>query len=331
MPALLLLAAWISGTAALVAETIWFRALGRGVGTSAEALAVVSASFLGGLGLGAAIASRRAPTARSPLRAAAVCEGVAGLLVALSPFALAVVPDAHLALLALLGATPGPSAWPAALVALPILVVPTAFLGATLPLLVRGRVRALASAGRWTGLLYGVNTFGAACGTVAGLVLLDRLGERGALALAGAGNLLAALALLAADGVAGRAAKADDAAAPAARAPLPPPAARPARAPLGRCSRPARWPSPARSCGSACSTRSRASTSSGSRYCWSACWSARRSAGSRAACSPTARAGPTSSSRSWSRSPASRRPRRCSPPARRPPSRSSTPRRRRAR
>ncbi len=135
MPALLLLAAWISGTAALVAETVWFRALGRGVGTSAEALAVVSASFLGGLGLGAAVASRRAERAKAPLRAAAVCEGIAGLLVALSPFALAIVPDAHLALLGLLGATPGPSAWPAALGALPILVLPTAFLGATLPLL----------------------------------------------------------------------------------------------------------------------------------------------------------------------------------------------------
>ncbi|MBL9088894.1 MAG: hypothetical protein JNM10_17275 [Planctomycetia bacterium] len=232
MPALLLLAAWISGTAALVAETIWFRALGRGVGTSAEALAVVSASFLGGLGLGAAVASRRAPTAKAPLRAAAVCEGIAGLLVALSPFALAIVPDAHLALLSLLGAAPGPSAWPAALVALPILVVPTAFLGATLPLLVRGRLRALSNAGRWTGLLYGVNTFGAACGTVGGLVLLDRLGERGALALAGAGNLLAALALLAADAAAGRAAAAAPTAEPLDRPPLAPPAGRPAVAPL---------------------------------------------------------------------------------------------------
>lgn len=234
MPALLLLAAWISGTAALVAETIWFRALGRGVGTSAEALAVVSASFLGGLGLGAAVASRRAPTAKAPLRAAAVCEGIAGLLVALSPFALALVPDAHLALLALLGATPGPSAWPAALVALPILVVPTAFLGATLPLLVRGRLRALANAGRWTGLLYGVNTFGAACGTVAGLLLLDRLGERGALALAGAGNLLAALALLAADAVGGRAGAPDASPEPepTGRPPLAPPTGRPAVAPL---------------------------------------------------------------------------------------------------
>src|SRR5437773_2454486 len=128
MGPLLLLAVWLSGAAALVAEVVWFRALGRGVGTSAEALAVVSAAFLGGLGLGAAIASRRAPRARFPLRSAARCEAIAGLFVFLSPFAIALVPSAHVALLGMLGLEPGRSSWPAALVALPVLVVPTAFL-----------------------------------------------------------------------------------------------------------------------------------------------------------------------------------------------------------
>src|SRR5262245_16164319 len=200
MPLLLLLAAWVSGAAALTAETLWFRALGRGMGTSAEALAVVSASFLGGLGIGAAIASRRAPRSRSPLGAAAVCEAIAGVLVALSPFALAIVPDAHLAVLHLFSLEPGPSAWPAALVALPILALPTAFLGATLPFLVRGTVDRVQRAGGWTGILYGVNTLGAACGTAYAVwYLLDDYGERASLRIAGAGNLVAALLLLAAD------------------------------------------------------------------------------------------------------------------------------------
>src|SRR5262245_18910223 len=200
MPLLLLLAAWISGAAALAAETLWFRALGRGMGTSAEALAVVSASFLGGLGVGAAIASRLAPRSLAPLRAAAICEAVAGLPVAASPAALGVVPDAHLSVLHLLSLSPGPSAWPAALVALPILALPTAFLGATLPFLVRGTVTRVRRAGRWTGLLYGVNTLGAASGTVLTVwLLLERFGERASLRFAGAGNLVAALLLLAAD------------------------------------------------------------------------------------------------------------------------------------
>ena len=224
MAALLLLAAWVSGAAALAAETMWFRGLGRGVGTSAEALAVVSAAFLGGLGVGAAIAARRAPRARSPMRVAAVCEAAAGVLVALSPAFVAVVPDLHLAATRALGVAPGPSAWPAALVAVPVLLVPAAFLGAVLPFLVRGRVHQLQSAGRWTGALYAVNTLGAACGTVAAaLWLLPTLGETGSLRVAGAGNLFAALLLLLADTRGSRAAAADDVEATSAPGPAPAP------------------------------------------------------------------------------------------------------------
>jgi len=230
MALLLLLAAFLSGCAALVAETLWFRALGRGVGTSAEALAVVSAAFLGGLGLGAWVASRRAPRAASPVRAAAICEAVAGLLILASPVALAWVPDAHLAVLGLFGLEPGPSSWPAALVALPILVLPTAFLGATLPFLVRGQVRRLGAGGRWTGALYASNTVGAAAGVATALVLLPRLGESLALRVAGAGNLIAALILLLAE----RPAPAAEAGGPSDRTPVPGPASihRGARAPF---------------------------------------------------------------------------------------------------
>ena len=200
MALLLLLAAFLSGGSALVAETLWFRALGRGMGTSAEALAVVSAAFLGGLGLGALLASRRAPRSATPIRSAAICEAMAGLLIFASPLALSVVPDAHLAILRLLGLEPGPSSWPAALVALPILLLPTAFLGATLPFLVRGRVDRIGMGGRWTGWLYAANTLGAAVGVAgATLVLLPALGERLALRAAGAGNLIAALLLLIAE------------------------------------------------------------------------------------------------------------------------------------
>ncbi len=201
MAALLLLAVWLSGAAALIAEVVWFRGLGRGVGTSAEALAVVSAAFLGGLGIGAAVASRRAPKARFPLRSAAYCEGIAGVLVFLSPYAIALVPGAHLAVLAAFGLEPGRSSWPAALVALPVLLLPTAFLGATLPFLVRSVVTTgVEHAGRWTGWLYGVNTIGALCGTgSAVLFLLPSVGEILSLRVASGCNLLAAALILMAE------------------------------------------------------------------------------------------------------------------------------------
>lgn len=201
MAALLLVAAFLSGTAALAAEVVWFRSLGRGVGTTAEALAVVSAAFLGGLGIGAAVSARLAPNHKNPLRAAAWCETFAGVLIFLSPLVLAFVPDAHLAVLHVLRLEPGRSSWPAAVVALPILVIPTAFLGATLPFLVRGAVQDVGRAGRATGWLYGVNTLGAATGVwLATWHLLPGFGETASLRLAASGNLLAALLLVVAEG-----------------------------------------------------------------------------------------------------------------------------------
>jgi spermidine synthase len=200
MRALAFLAVLVSGTAALVAEVAWFRGLGRGVGTSAEALAVVTAAFLGGLGLGAAVGGRVAARSERPFRGAALCETVAGLLVFASPWAVSAVPSLHLGVLQALSLEPGPSAWPAALVGVPVLLLPCAFLGATLPFLVRGIVAARGGAGRTTGRLYAVNTLGAAAGVVlAVFVLLPGIGETATLRVAAAGNLLAAAAILLAE------------------------------------------------------------------------------------------------------------------------------------
>ena len=58
-----------------------------------------------------------------------------------------------------------------------ILFVPTACMGATLPLLTRHAVHRSDQIGRRVGLLYAMNTFGAVVGTiVAGFVLLPHLG-----------------------------------------------------------------------------------------------------------------------------------------------------------
>jgi hypothetical protein len=191
MGVLLLLAAAVSGTAALVAEVVWFRGLGRGVGTSAEALAVVSASFLGGLGIGAAISARLARRVRAPLRAAAICEALAGLLVIASPFAIALVPDAHLAVLHALGLEPAQRGPPRS--SLPVMAsddLPRR----DAPFLVRSRVIDVRRAGRWTGWLYGVSTLGAAAGVALAVTqLLPGLGEIASLRYAGCGNLFAAL------------------------------------------------------------------------------------------------------------------------------------------
>src|SRR5436309_2429437 len=83
----------------------------------------------------------------------------------------------------------------AGLVALALL--PPAFLmGGMLPLVVRARAREPAHLGGAIARLYAVNTLGGAAGALlAGLALLPALGMRGAMIVAAACNLYAALAL----------------------------------------------------------------------------------------------------------------------------------------
>src|SRR6476619_2308397 len=59
---------FISGGAALVYELAWSRYLGNVLGNSGQAHAVVLATFMGGLALGAFIFGRAADSAPSPIR-----------------------------------------------------------------------------------------------------------------------------------------------------------------------------------------------------------------------------------------------------------------------
>lgn len=183
----------LSGVTALVAQSVWIRALGRALGTTTESLAAVAGIFLAGVGLGAWWGGRLAR--RSPAPALAATRALLGsaVLVALSPWLFHVLPDLHMAVLGLLGAEPGPNPWPALLVALPLLLLPTLLMGCTFPLVVAARAQHVGPAAAGVGLLYGVNTAGAALGTLATVLALPRAGERSTLLAAGACEALAAL------------------------------------------------------------------------------------------------------------------------------------------
>jgi spermidine synthase len=189
-------AALLSGITALAAQTVWVRALGRGLGTTTEALAAVAAVFLGGLGLGAVLGGRLATRTPSPALAAGRCLLLAAVLVLVSPWLFDVLPGLHLLVLGLLGADPGPSPWPALLVGLPLLLVPTVLMGATFPLLLAASRTGVARAGRGTGGLYALNTFGAALGAAITVMALGVLGERLTLSVAAGLEILAGALLL---------------------------------------------------------------------------------------------------------------------------------------
>ena len=172
---------FLSGLAALLYQTAWLRQFSLVFGTSELAVATVLAAYMGGLALGSSVAGRYAGCVTRPVLVYGLLE--AGI--ALSALAVPLLLLAARALYAsMLGDQPAPPDAAAIgqpifylLVAFVVLAVPTGFMGATLPLLIRYAVRTDAEVGPRVALLYAINTAGAVFGTVAAaFVLLPALG-----------------------------------------------------------------------------------------------------------------------------------------------------------
>ena len=189
---------FLSGAAALVFETLWFREAGLMLGNSVWASSLVLASFMAGLALGNLIAARVGDRSRHPVHVYAALEAVIGMsglaLVFLFP---AITP----ALAPFLGPfldVPAVLNGIRLLTAFTLMLVPATAMGATLPLLVRALSSYEPDFGRVVGTLYGWNTLGAVAGALVGeAILVDRLGVRGAGVAAATLNGLAAVAALA--------------------------------------------------------------------------------------------------------------------------------------
>jgi spermidine synthase len=179
----------VSGAVGLIYEILWTRALGLIFGHTVFAITTVLAAFMLGLSLGSAALGRLARRAGHPLRLYAALEAGIGLS------ALAVTPlmDAAASLsLRLVTVDARPLAVSAAQFALilPILLLPTALMGGTLPALIRLTGEGAERLGVRAGTLYAANTLGAVGGVAtAGFALLPALGNRATGLLAAAANL----------------------------------------------------------------------------------------------------------------------------------------------
>ena len=182
----------LSGCAGLIHEVAWARSLGQSLGNSLQALTVVLATFLGGLGAGSAIGARAAGRRGDPLVGYAGLEGWLALYGFCSPAVAAAVP----LLLEAIGPaceSPLSLAFLRLGLACAVLAVPTLLMGATFPFLVREAVGSGASSGRALAVLYGVNTLGGALGALGGSFgLLPFLGTRATFLAAGVLNAAAA-------------------------------------------------------------------------------------------------------------------------------------------
>lgn len=176
----------LSGCSSLLYQMVWQRALMTIYGSHMESVAVVSAAFLAGLGLGSLVGGHISTYPRFPL--------IAGFIVA--ELGVALYGRVSLQLFDLVGAasTVGSSTALIGVMSFALIFVPTVLMGATLPLLVEFFVRGTARVGMSVSLLYGVNTIGAAAGALlAVLALLGSFGLQGTVAIAATLNVVVAI------------------------------------------------------------------------------------------------------------------------------------------
>ncbi len=183
---------FLSGAAALLFETLWFRLSGLTFGNTAWASALVLTSFMSGLAAGNLLAVRISE-GQDPLRLYAAIEAA----IAIAGFALVLLLPSTQNLFAplfrvFLGSDFALNAARLVL-AFVLLCIPTTLMGATLPIVVGAFSRSEENYGRVLGLLYGWNTMGAVAGSLAGeIVLIRALGIRGTGLVAACFSLAAA-------------------------------------------------------------------------------------------------------------------------------------------
>jgi spermidine synthase len=176
----------LSGAAALLYEVVWLRLLTLSMGHTSRAVGILLAAFMGGLAVGAWTAGRSASsmTPARALRAYALLEAFIAACALILPALLAAVHPILRWVYA--GDDAGSFEITIALLALVLLSVPTAAMGATYPVAVRWiegsdrSNRSERSVAFDVGGLYAVNTVGAALGAgLTGFALLPLLGIRG--------------------------------------------------------------------------------------------------------------------------------------------------------
>jgi spermidine synthase len=189
---------FLSGTGALIFETLWLRLSGLAFGNSVWAAALILSSFMAGLALGNAIAASSRIRRWRSLHLYAALEVLVAFLGCTIVFGLP-----------LLGSLLRPlwqTLWehqPTLLgfrfvLSFLILLVPTTAMGLTLPLIIEDPALRQTNFGRAIGFLYGSNTLGAVVGALLGeAYLIAQFGLLGTGLVAGlVGCVAAAIALL---------------------------------------------------------------------------------------------------------------------------------------
>src|SRR5262245_25396109 len=165
---------FLSGTGALIFETLWLRLSGLAFGNSIWAAALILSSFMAGLALGTAIAAL-AKFQAQPLKLYAGLEIAVAVFGCTIVFALPILGELLRPLFQALWSHQPILLALRVVISFVILLIPTTAMGLTLPVVLEDRDLASTRFGRAIGILYGFNTIGAVVGALIGELFLIKV------------------------------------------------------------------------------------------------------------------------------------------------------------
>ncbi len=188
---------FLSGLTALLYQMVWMRELVLVFGASMFAISTLLTAFMGGLALGSWFFGKRADRYQNPLKTYGLLELGIGAYAFVVPVLFSSLVPIYQTLSSLFDFSFYAFSLVRFVLAVLILLLPTALMGGTLPVLAQ-RYKNQVSVGKGIGLLYAFNTFGAVIGVLsAGFFLLPMFGLQKTTFLAAALNAVIAFLAIA--------------------------------------------------------------------------------------------------------------------------------------
>ena len=184
-------ALFLSGALALVYEVCWIRKSSFIFGSTNLALSTMLAVFFAGLCIGSHVFGRQSRRTPCPLGTYGILEAGIGIWACLTPWGFSLCDSVFSAVWLSIHENAGLIAAVRVLLITFVVLPATILMGGTLPLVTHHYALQYRSITRPVGLLYGVNTVGAAAGcALCGLVLIPRVGINASVYSGGILNLL---------------------------------------------------------------------------------------------------------------------------------------------
>lgn len=187
----------LSGICGLIYEVAWSKYLALFIGSTAYSHMIVLATFMGGLALGAFYWGKFADRAGNQLKLYGMLEIAIGIYCIAYPYLIGLAEDIFISTATSLNAESNQFNLLILkfLLSFATLILPTFFMGGTLPVLTKFLTKNLADAGKDVATLYYINSLGAVIGAaLAGFVLIRWLALDGAVWGAASFNLLIGIA-----------------------------------------------------------------------------------------------------------------------------------------